>query len=78
MYDLLTTALLFILLTPGVLLSLPSSTHGDILTALVHAIVFWVVLRFLTAYIPWWVIWVVGIGAVGYKFSSSSRDSGFM
>jgi len=78
MYDLLTTALLFILLTPGVLLSLPSSTHGDILTALVHALVFWVILRFLTAYIPWWVIWVVGIGAVGYKFSSGSSNPGFM
>ena len=68
MYDLLTSALLFVLLTPGVLLSLPSSTHGDILTALVHAIVFWVVLRFLSGYIPWWVIWVAGVGLIGYKF----------
>jgi hypothetical protein len=78
MYDLLTTALLFILLTPGVLLNIPSSNHGDILTALVHAIVFWVVLRFLTAYIPWWVIWIAGLGTIGYKFSSGSRESGLM
>jgi len=68
MYDLLTTALLFVLLTPGVLLSLPSSTHGDILTAVVHALVFFVVLRFLSGLIPWWAIWVVGVGAIGYKF----------
>jgi hypothetical protein len=78
MYDLLTTALLFILLTPGVLLNIPSSNHGDILTALVHALVFWVVLRFLTAYIPWWVIWIAGLGTIGYKFSSGSRESGLM
>lgn len=78
MYDLLTTALLFVLLTPGVLLSLPSSTHGDILTALVHALVFWVVLRFLTAYIPWWMVWVAGIGAIGYKFSSGNMNQGLM
>ena len=68
MYDLLTTALLFIALTPGVLLSLPSSTHGDILTAVVHALVFFVVLRFLSAIVPWWAIWVVAVGAIGYKF----------
>ena len=78
MYDLLTTALLFVLLTPGVLLSLPSSVHGDILTALVHAIVFWVVLRFLTSYIPWWMVWIAGIGAIGYKFSAGNINQGLM
>ena len=78
MYDLLTTALLFVLLTPGVLLNIPSSNHGDIMTALVHALVFWVVLRFLTAYIPWWMVWVAGIGAIGYKFSSGGGNPGLM
>jgi hypothetical protein len=68
MYDLLTTALLFVLLTPGVLLSLPNSAHGDILTALVHALVFWVVLRFLSGLVPWWAVWVGGIALIGYKF----------
>ena len=72
MYDLLTTALLFVLLTPGVLLSLPSSTHGDILTALVHALVFLVVLRFLSGFIPWWSVWLGTIVLVGYKFSSTT------
>jgi hypothetical protein len=78
MYDLITTALLFVLLTPGVLLSLPSSNHGDILTALVHALVFWVVLRFLTAYIPWWMVWAAGVAAIGYKFSSGGGNSALM
>lgn len=68
MYDLLTTAMLFVLLTPGVLLSLPNSAHGDILTALVHALVFWVVLRFLSGYVPWWGVWIIGLGLIGYKF----------
>lgn len=68
MYDLLTTAMLFVLLTPGVLLSLPSSTHGDIVTALVHAFVFWVVLRFLSGYVPWWGVWLAAVALIGYKF----------
>lgn len=68
MYDLFTTALLFVVLTPGVLLSLPSSAHGDITTALIHALVFWIILRFVSGYISWWVIWLVAIAAIGYKF----------
>jgi hypothetical protein len=74
MYDLLTSALLFVLLTPGVLLNIPSSTHGDITTAIVHALVFWIVLRFLSGYIPWWMIWVASIGIIGYKFSSPASS----
>ena len=64
MYDLFTTALLFVVLTPGVLLSLPSSAHGDITTALIHALVFWIILRFVSGYISWWVIWLVAIAAI--------------
>jgi hypothetical protein len=69
MYDLLTTALLFVLLTPGVLLSLPSSSHGDITTAFLHALVFWIILRFVSGYVSWWVVWALAIGVIGYKFS---------
>jgi hypothetical protein len=72
MYYLLTTALIFVLLTPGLLLSLPSSTHGDLTTALVHALVFWIVLRFVASRISWWVIWLVAVVAIGYKMSTSS------
>ena len=68
MYDLLTTALLFVLLTSGVLLSLPNSAHGDIVTALVHALVFWVVLRFLSGLVPWWGVWLAAVVIIGYKF----------
>jgi len=74
MYDLLTTALLFVLLTPGVLLSLPNSAHGDITTALVHALVFWIVLRFVSGYISWWVIWTAAVVIVGYRFSMPSSS----
>ena len=72
MYDLLTTALVFVLLTPGVLLSIPSSTHGDILSAFLHALVFWIVLRFLSNFVSWWVIWLVAIAAIAFKMNKSS------
>jgi hypothetical protein len=74
MYDLLTTGLLFVLLTPGVLLSLPSSAHGDIITALVHAVVFWIVLRFISGYIPWWVIWLAAGVVISYRSSNPSSS----
>lgn len=76
MYDLLTTGLLFVLLTPGVLLSLPSSAHGDIITALVHAVVFWIVLRFISGYIPWWVIWLVAGVVISYRSSNPAMGMG--
>jgi len=75
MYDLFTTALLFVLLTPGVLLSLPNGGHGDITTALVHALVFWIILRFISGYISWWVIWVAALVVIGYRFSVSSSGT---
>lgn len=57
MYDLVTTTLLVLLLTPGILVTLPPG--GSILTvAIVHAIVFYVVQTFLTRFVPWWGIWI--------------------
>ena len=76
MYDLFTTALLFVVLTPGVLLSLPSSAHGDITTALVHALVFWIILRFVSGYISWWVIWLIALAVIGYKFYTPASVGG--
>lgn len=74
MYDLFTSALLFVLLTPGVLLNIPSSVHGNIFTALVHALVFWIVLRFVSGYIPWWVIWVGTAVVISYRSSNPSSS----
>ncbi len=63
MYDLLTSAILFVILTPGVVLTLPPT--GGIMAAIVHAVVFYVIQAFLAQYIPWWAIWVAGVLIVG-------------
>lgn len=70
MYDLLTSTLLFILLTPGVLLTLPPG--GSVITvAIVHAIVFYVVQTFLTRFVPWWGIWIAALVVVGGRLWAS-------
>ncbi len=69
MYDLLTSAILFVILTPGVVLTLPPS--GGIMAALVHAIVFYVIQAYLASYVPWWAIWVAGVVIVGGRLWSS-------
>lgn len=66
MYDIFTTAYLFFLLCPGVVLSLGSG----MMAAAIHAIVFFVVLQYLSLYVPWWAVWVVGVTIVGYKVYS--------
>jgi hypothetical protein len=66
MYDLLTTVVLFYLLVPGVLVTLPPSA-SILVSALVHAIVFWAVLKYLSAFVPWWGVWVLAAVAVGGK-----------
>ncbi len=63
MYDLATSAVLFVLLTPGVLLTLPPG--GGIMAAVVHAVVFYVVQAYLSAYVPWWGVWVAAAVVVG-------------
>jgi hypothetical protein len=66
MYDIFTTAYLFFLLCPGVVLSIGSGMTA----AAIHALVFFVVLQYLSLYIPWWAIWVVGVSFVSYKVYS--------
>lgn len=67
MYDLITTSLLFILLTPGVVLTLPPG--ASILTAaIVHAIVFYVVQMYLSQFVPWWGIWIAVVVILGARF----------
>jgi hypothetical protein len=68
MYDILTTAYLFFLLCPGVLLSLGSG----MMAAAIHAVVFFVILQYISLYVPWWAVWVVGVPLVTYKVYSGS------
>jgi hypothetical protein len=67
MYDIFTTAYLFFLLCPGVLLSLGPTT---MMAAAIHAVVFFVILQYLSLYVPWWVVWAVGVPLVTYKVYS--------
>jgi hypothetical protein len=74
MYDLFTSSILFLVLVPGVLVTLPPG--GGISAAVVHAIVFYVVQRYVAAYVPWWGIWIVAVIAVLLKvFGGSSTPS---
>lgn len=58
MYDIVTTTLLFFLLVPGVVLTLPPG-GSPLVAGLVHAVVFFAVLRWVSMYVPWWGIWVI-------------------
>lgn len=74
MYDLFTSSLLFLVLVPGVLVTIPPG--GGITAAFVHAIVFYVVQRYVAQYIPWWAIWIVAVIAVLLKvFGGSSAPA---
>jgi hypothetical protein len=69
MYDILTTTYLFFLLCPGVLLTLGTSS---IMAAAIHAVVFYVILQYVSLYVPWWAVWVIGVPLVTYKVYSGS------
>jgi hypothetical protein len=69
MYDLVTSSLLFFVLVPGVLVTLPPGASIGV-SALVHAIVFYVVQAFLSRYIPWWGIWIAAVAAGVMAFYS--------
>ena len=70
MYDLITTSLLFIVLVPGVAVTLPPGA-SPLVAAIVHAIVFYVVQTYLTRYVPWWGIWIIaGVVIVGKYYMS--------
>lgn len=66
MYDIFTTAYLFFLLVPGFIVTLPPGS--SIMTAAaVHALLFFLILQYISLYVPWWAVWVVGITVVSYK-----------
>ena len=69
MYDLITSAFLFFLLVPGVLVTLPPGASIGV-AALVHAIVFYVVQAFLSRLVPWWAIWAAAIVMIVMKLYS--------
>jgi hypothetical protein len=57
---------LFFLLVPGFIVTLPPGS--SIMTAAaVHALIFFLILQYLSLYVPWWAIWVVGVSTVSYK-----------
>jgi hypothetical protein len=66
MYDIFTTAYLFFLLVPGFIVTLPPGS-SIMTSAAVHAIIFFLILQYISLYVPWWAIWLVGISIVSYK-----------
>ena len=70
MYDIFTTAYLFFLLCPGLLITLPPGA-GIMTAAAVHASVFFLILQYVSLYVPWWTVWVVGVSIVGFKLWSA-------
>lgn len=76
MYDLLTSAILFFLLAPGTLVTLPPGV-SPYLSALTHAIVFYVVQLYLPTYVPNWGIWIAGgVVLLGQLYRSRSSSMG--
>ncbi len=73
MYDLITSSLLFVALVPGVILSVGSG----VVAALIHGVVFYVVQRFVSQYVPWWAVWALVIAAVGWRLSSNGGVSSY-
>jgi hypothetical protein len=74
MYDIFTTAYLFFLLCPGLLITLPPGA-GIMTAAAIHAILFFLILQYVSLYVPWWAVWVFGISVVGFKLWSGRSVS---
>lgn len=73
MYDLITSSLLFVALVPGVILSVGSGVTA----AVIHGVVFYVIQRFVSQLIPWWIVWAAVVGVVAWRLTSSvSATSG--
>ncbi len=66
MYDAFTSAGLFFLLVPSVILTIPPT--GGITAAVVHAIVFYVLQTYVSQYVPWWGVWIAVAGVILIKF----------
>jgi hypothetical protein len=66
MYDIFTTAYLFFLLSSGVVLTIGSG----MMAAAIHAAVFFVILQYISLYVPWWAVWVLGVSFISFKLYS--------
>ena len=80
MYDLVTSSVLFFLLAPGVILTLPPGASAYV-AALVHAAVFFVVQQYLSRYVPAWGIWVAGVLVLvvrWYMGRQAAASTGFL
>jgi hypothetical protein len=78
MYDLFTSTVLFFILAPGVVVTLPPGVSGYI-SALVHAAVFFVVQTYLPNYVPAWGIWIIGaVILMGRVYWSTRTPSGVL
>ena len=74
MYDLITTALLFVILTPGVVLTIPPGA-SVITAAIVHAVVFYIVQAFVSRYVPWWGIWIIAAVVIAARMYTPSAPT---
>lgn len=72
MYDLFTSAVLFFLLTPGVIVTLPPGASAHV-AAVVHGVVFYLVQTYLPTYVPNWGIWIAGAGVLAIKLFMARR-----
>ena len=74
MYDLFTSAVLFFVLAPGTLVTLPPGVSPYI-SALTHAVVFYLIQVYLPTYVPNWGIWIIaGVVLAGRAYASRSSS----
>jgi hypothetical protein len=74
MYDAFTTALLFLVLIPGVVITLPPGA-STLTAALVHAVVFFSILVYFSRFVPWWGIWITAAVVVGGRWAMSRSST---
>lgn len=74
MYDLFTSAVLFFLLAPGVVITLPPGASSHV-AAFVHAVVFYLVQTYLPMYVPNWGIWIAGAAVLAIKMLIARRQA---
>ena len=78
MYELLTSAALFFILAPGVVVTLPPGASAYV-AALVHAVVFFVVQRYVSRYVPAWAIWLIAAAVfIGRFYMARQQPTGLL